>query len=41
MKGRMDSKFDEVRESLETIENKMVTKPFLDDKLSHYVRKTI
>ncbi len=30
-------RFDAVQESLNSIENRMVTKSYLDDKLAHYV----
>lgn len=36
---RMDLKFDAVQEQLDSIENRMVTKSYFDDKLAHYVPK--
>ena len=35
----MNVKFDAVQESLDSIENRMVTKSYLDDKLAHDVPK--
>lgn len=39
LEERMNVKFDAVQESLDSIENGMVTKSYLDDKLAHYVPK--
>lgn len=39
MEERIDLKFDAVQESLEANENKLVTKSYLDDKLSNYVKR--
>ncbi len=39
LEERMNVKFDAVQESLESIENRMVTKSYLDDKLAHYVKR--
>lgn len=36
---RMNTKFDAVHEHMEDMENRLVTKSYLDDKLAHYVKK--
>ena len=40
LEERMKVKFDAVQESLDSIENRMVTKDYLDRRLTEYVRKT-
>jgi len=40
LEERMNVKFDAVQESLDSIENRMVTKGYLDEKLAFYVKKT-
>mgnify|MGYP001593689637 CR=1 FL=1 len=39
LEGRMNVKFDVVQESLDGIENKIVTKDYLDRKLPEFVKK--
>jgi hypothetical protein len=39
LEERMDVKFDAVHEDIESIRNQMVTKDYLDRKLTEYVRK--
>lgn len=39
LESRMDTKFDAMHEHMEEMENRLVTKSYLDDKLAHYVKK--
>ncbi len=39
LEERVNLKFDAVQESLDSIENRIVTKSYLDDKLAHYASK--
>jgi len=36
---RMNTKFDAVHEHMEDMENRLVTKSYLDEKLAFYVKK--
>lgn len=40
LEERMNVKFDALHEHMEDMENRLVTKSYLDDKLAHYVKKT-
>lgn len=36
---RMNTKFDAMHDHMEDMENRLVTKSYLDDKLAHYVKR--
>lgn len=38
---RMDTKFDALHEDIEAMENRLVTKSYLDEKLSSYVKRAV